>query len=669
MRTNYRFKTALLLLMAVGGASSAWAEDGTVNIPQDLGTYIVIGNTSGGTDTSAGITIANCKVDNQLADNGKYYSIGTTGSSTTMDITFTPEAGSYVFGFKSGAEGCSSTLTVTLTKSGSETPVLTKDVTIANTGSWTPTVAHNFCFENLEAATYTVHIAVKEITSGSYAGNFGNFFFHKVEQLAWPTSSSYMELSDGTFSNASDNNENVINYIDRKGGSIDDLLIYNATAGYYFFHFKIDAYKQASKVTITVTDFATGIQEAQTTTTVTAAGNYLACLTSEISTGLKKVRFDFADNDETSDDSYLFNFSQVCFTTSSDFDALPLKGTATLNLNQTGITKGDCNYEEGNSNIGFVKNGSYVDGYYVYNANETAYYSLCAGIPWYNAGGTFKLTVTDVATGTEEVSAQESPAITGTGDVMFTITNSITRGLKRIRIDFYKDGESGYLFNLNNVSFYKRSLNEAYDYTPVEASGVDVVLTRSLTAGKWSTIVLPFDVASSDIKKIFGTGTTVAELTSSDATTLNFTTTLTAGKMEANKPYAIKVASDFTSATISNVDIVKATPTQSVGSWNFVGTYTNGSIPDGSYYFSANKLWQADGTGIRMKPFRAYFTNDTAAPTLNFIIDSETTGIGEKLNVNSNNAVSTTYYNLNGQRVSQPTKGLYIVNGKKVIIK
>ena len=27
------------------------------------------------------------------------------------------------------------------------------------------------------------------------------------------------------------------------------------------------------------------------------------------------------------------------------------------------------------------------------------------------------------------------------------------------------------------------------------------------------------------------------------------------------------------------------------------------------------------------------------------------------------------YYNLNGQRVSQPSKGLYIVNGKKVVIK
>ena len=27
------------------------------------------------------------------------------------------------------------------------------------------------------------------------------------------------------------------------------------------------------------------------------------------------------------------------------------------------------------------------------------------------------------------------------------------------------------------------------------------------------------------------------------------------------------------------------------------------------------------------------------------------------------------FYNLNGQRVVQPTKGLYIVNGKKIVVK
>ena len=43
-----------------------------------------------------------------------------------------------------------------------------------------------------------------------------------------------------------------------------------------------------------------------------------------------------------------------------------------------------------------------------------------------------------------------------------------------------------------------------------------------------------------------------------------------------------------------------------------------------------------------------------------------TTGIQ---NVNRETITNNRYYNLAGQRVAQPTKGMYIVNGKKVIIK
>ncbi|MCD8290359.1 MAG: hypothetical protein LUC91_02530, partial [Prevotella sp.] len=51
---------------------------------------------------------------------------------------------------------------------------------------------------------------------------------------------------------------------------------------------------------------------------------------------------------------------------------------------------------------------------------------------------------------------------------------------------------------------------------------------------------------------------------------------------------------------------------------------------------------------------------------LNYTIDSTATGInGVTLNTNGNNL----YYNLNGQRVSSPTKGIYILNGKKILVK
>ena len=45
------------------------------------------------------------------------------------------------------------------------------------------------------------------------------------------------------------------------------------------------------------------------------------------------------------------------------------------------------------------------------------------------------------------------------------------------------------------------------------------------------------------------------------------------------------------------------------------------------------------------------------------------TGIGATLNDKGKMTNDKGIFNLNGQRIAQPTKGLYIVNGKKVIIK
>lgn len=62
-------------------------------------------------------------------------------------------------------------------------------------------------------------------------------------------------------------------------------------------------------------------------------------------------------------------------------------------------------------------------------------------------------------------------------------------------------------------------------------------------------------------------------------------------------------------------------------------------------------------------------SQELEARVLNVVVaDSETTGVSEKLNVSSEKS-STAVYNMQGQRVAQPTKGLYIVNDKKVIVK
>ena len=218
--------------------------------------------------------------------------------------------------------------------------------------------------------------------------------------------------------------------------------------------------------------------------------------------------------------------------------------------------------------------------------------------------------------------------------------------------------------NVGDISFTALdnvALNESTDYTP-EAKFANVTLTRSITANKWSTIVLPFAVA--DVEAVFGSGTKVAQLTSASNEALTFTN-VTA--MNANEPYMIKVTSDFTSATVDGVDIVSGTPSKTVEPATFTGVYASGTIPTGAYFVSNNKLYKATGAGNTIKPFRGYFTLAASAPQLQMIFEGQTTGIiaVEQETEDMDDSV----YNLNGQRIAQPAKGLYIVNGKKVIVK
>ena len=66
------------------------------------------------------------------------------------------------------------------------------------------------------------------------------------------------------------------------------------------------------------------------------------------------------------------------------------------------------------------------------------------------------------------------------------------------------------------------------------------------------------------------------------------------------------------------------------------------------------------------KAFLRTTTNVASAHGLELEFENETTGIDK---VESPKLAVDNYFNLAGQRVAQPTKGLYIVNGKKVIIK
>lgn len=81
-----------------------------------------------------------------------------------------------------------------------------------------------------------------------------------------------------------------------------------------------------------------------------------------------------------------------------------------------------------------------------------------------------------------------------------------------------------------------------------------------------------------------------------------------------------------------------------------------------------NFVWVKDpGTIAGGKCYLKVAKTAAPAPSLSFVDGEGTTGIE---NIAQPSTLSNQpIYDLNGRRVAQPTKGLYIINGKKVILK
>ena len=156
--------------------------------------------------------------------------------------------------------------------------------------------------------------------------------------------------------------------------------------------------------------------------------------------------------------------------------------------------------------------------------------------------------------------------------------------------------------------------------------------------------------------------------------------------IEANKPYLIKVGSNMSSfkakgvnlpasATPSTVKVDNADQGQYLNA-SFIGTYDpETAVPENSLYISDNMFKYSQGS-TKLKAFRAYIKPSyplsdknlsSGARSISFTVDGEnTTGI---YNVEDGTLEDGKFYNLKGQLVENPTKGVYVVNGKKVIIK
>jgi hypothetical protein len=87
---------------------------------------------------------------------------------------------------------------------------------------------------------------------------------------------------------------------------------------------------------------------------------------------------------------------------------------------------------------------------------------------------------------------------------------------------------------------------------------------------------------------------------------------------------------------------------------------------NGYYTYYDNSFVTTTGS-ITVSPFRAYVKLDKASPAkMSVLLNGSATGI---FTIKSDTTADNAYYTLGGIRVAKPVKGIYIHQGKKVIIK
>ena len=206
-----------------------------------------------------------------------------------------------------------------------------------------------------------------------------------------------------------------------------------------------------------------------------------------------------------------------------------------------------------------------------------------------------------------------------------------------------------------------------------------VVVNRTIKApdagkvyGNWNTFVVPFDMAIPDRWQ-------VKELTGSTLNNGNITLTFSdASSIEAGVPYMVRTKEKVEKIVAQNVKVENKLNSVETGDIKFMGTYTNGYVPEGAFFISSNTFYRAADNSNTMKAFRAYIKIKDSVPqsarSLSYRTDGETTAIDNSQLANDNEATVVAIYNLQGVRLDDMQEGVNILqmsDGRvvKVIIK
>lgn len=389
------------------------------------------------------------------------------------------------------------------------------------------------------------------------------------------------------------------------------------------------------------------------------AQNSLSVGTTEVpqgGLGYIEVKYDFAQ------ENYFANYS---------FDLYLPDG---ITLNTSSIVKGDCHSENHPKN-------------YTINENDGFYSLAIMPNPTTALTGTSGLLV-KLAVNVDSKLALESEHQGAIRKIRFASTGGST--------STFKDVEFTIKVVENIVT-----LDENSTTAPAAAENVNVHVKRSVKAGNWGTICLPFAMDANQVAAVFGEGTQLANfigteiLTDDDELVSEIKVKFeSVSAIEANHPYLLKSKNDITydeGFKVEGVTINAAKTPQIRFDWDednevwqtfFKGVYVPTVLSNKNWLFLSGNKFYYSNTSTTMKGFRGYFKfksplaakykDLSTGAHIGILIDDEATSIEGF----TTSHVVEGVYDLSGRKIqlengdlNKLQKGVYIIDGKKVTIK
>lgn len=238
---------------------------------------------------------------------------------------------------------------------------------------------------------------------------------------------------------------------------------------------------------------------------------------------------------------------------------------------------------------------------------------------------------------------------------------------------FYKCDD----FHLTLISPAELVMNETDKVVPTieHVTYPKVTVNRTIKPNTWSTFVVPFDIPASTLE-----GWEVKELTGSSLNGENITLTFSDAQegIKAGVPYMVRnttMTESLTAITMENADVSTTLIPTETDHVIFTGVYTNGYVPEGTFFISGNKFYRAADASNTMKGFRGYIKVKDSVGTTAYSLSYRTDGATDITDTTiDDTATIVAIYNTRGMRLDDMQPGINVLqmsNGEtvKIIIK